>query len=189
MRLILVVILMLSALPGWAEPRQYRLDPKNSLVEFIYVLSGAAGKGTMPITRADLEIDFGALSRSQADVSLSVTGARTSAVFVTQALKSDRVLNADEHPLIRFRSRSIQGSLAKGAKISGDVTIRGVTRPLTLDARLFRARGTDPKDLSRLVVQLSGHINRSDFGAGGYGDLVQDRIDLNISAHLLETGT
>lgn len=188
MRLFLF-FLWVSALisPALAEPRSYRLDPAESKVEFTYQLSGAPGKGTMPITRADLRLDFANVPASQATVSLDVAGARTGALFVTQALKSPEVLHAAAHPRIQFRSRKVTGSLRDGARITGDVTVRGVTRPLVLDAQVYRRQGSQSGDLSRLTVILTGSLNRSAFGASGYPDLVADRVDLRILARISET--
>lgn len=187
MRHILTLCFLLLALPAWAELRYYSLDPAQSEVEFIYRLNGNDGDGTMPIASAELALDFNAPNQSSARVTLDVTGTKTGAIFVTQALKSKDVLAADDFPTIGFRSRAFQGSLGGGAEVTGDVTIRGVTRPMTLRAEVFRARGSDVNDLSRLTVILTGHINRADFGATGYGDLVADRVDLMIRARLQET--
>lgn len=186
MRLVALLFLLWTALPAWADGRQYKLDPAGSEVEFTYRLSGQAGRGTMPVVSADLVIDFAALERSQAEVALDVTGTRTNAVFVTQALKDESVLDASRYPTIQFRSKTVRGSLDSGAQIAGDVTIRGVTRPMVLQAQVFRVQGSDASDLSRLTVRLTGHINRADFGATGYPDLVADRVDLDITARLVE---
>ncbi|MEM8555319.1 MAG: YceI family protein [Pseudomonadota bacterium] len=174
------------ALPVWGEPRSYALDTAASSVSFTYFLNGAPGKGTMPVRTADLDIDFSDLSQSTAFVELDVAGSQTSAVFVTQALKGPDVLDVAAHPTVTFRSRSAQGSIAEGVDITGDVTIRGVTRPMVLTARIFRPQGSDTADLSRLVVFIEGAINRSDFGASGYSGFVDDRVELDIRATISE---
>ncbi len=64
------------------------------------------------------------------------------------------------------------------------VTIRGVTKPLTLNAVFYRQKGSAPKDLSKLSILLTGSISRAAFGATGYPKLVGDRIDLRILARI-----
>ena len=185
-RLIVLLLLLLAVVPfaAGAEPRQYRLDPEGSVVGFGYTLGGVAGAGVMPILSADLVIDFARLSASRAEVRLDVTGARAANALVTQALTGPEVLDAASHPEIRFVSRRVEGSLRDGARLIGDATIRGVTRPMVLEARVYRARDSAEGDLSRITVLLTGAIDRSAYGADGYADLVADRVTLDIRAKL-----
>lgn len=184
---VLVLLCLGTALPLSAELRAYRLDPVGSQVEFTYWVNGQPARGSMPVRSADLSIDLAALHRSRAEVVLDATGTRTNALFVTQALKGDSVLAVARFPTIRFRSRSVQGTVQEGARILGDVTIRGVTRPIVLQARLFRPPGNASGAQNRLSVHLTGQISRAAFGATGYPDLVGDRVDLQVTARLRAT--
>lgn len=165
---------------------RYQLDPKASRVGFRFQLSGAEQSGTMPVKRADIRVDPDDLAASTVDVSLNVAGARTGLIFITQALTSADVLDAKRHPTIRFVSEKIHlgsdGRLSGNATISGQLTMRGITRPMTLSASLYRPPGSAATDLSRLQVQLSGQVSRFAFGASGYPDLVEDLVQLDISA-------
>jgi len=185
MRAIALLLALLIALPwsAGAEPRAYVLERDRSEVAFTYVLEGRSGTGTMPIESADIVLDFENASRSSARIRLDAAEAQTGVFFVTEALKSDSVLDTDDHPTITFVSREFVPQEG-GARVTGDVTVRGVTRPLTLDADIFRQRGTEAGDLSRLTVRLTGAIDRSDFGATGYPDRVADRVGLEITARL-----
>ena len=69
-------------------------------------------------------------------------------------------------------------------RVEGDLTLRGVTRTVSFDATLYRQRGTEANDLSQLSFRLAATINRSDFGASGYSDLVADPIRLDITARV-----
>lgn len=178
--------LALPAPPGAAAARRYRLDGAASTVGFSFVLNGAPTSGTMPVSRADIRFDPADLSATTVDVQLDVTGARTPLIFATNALKSPDVLDAGRFPAIRFASAAVRlaqdGRLSGGAEIDGRLTLRGQTRPITLRADLFRARGTDPDDLSTLQVHLTGALSRSAFGASGYAKLVRDEVTLDIVA-------
>ncbi|MEV8465491.1 YceI family protein [Fluviibacterium sp. DFM31] len=180
---LLVLLILLPLGPLLAEPRDYALDTSNSTVEFTYSLGGTPGTGTMPVVRADLRLDFDRVANSRAVVELDAARSRTNVGFVTQALKSPQVLDTARFPIIRFVSRRVT-ALTGGARITGDVTLRGVTRPLVLDAQIYRQRGTGAGDLSRLSVLLTGQIRRSDFGASGYSDLVGDVVGLRILARI-----
>ncbi|MCK0096323.1 YceI family protein [Yoonia sp. F2084L] len=182
-------MLLLLPIAAQAAPVGYDLQESRSEVGFIYTLSGAQNRGTMPVVKADIAIDFQTFAASSVDVSVDVTGARTGLIFATEALKAGSVLDARNHPTIRFQSTAIRANnprnLSAGGEIDGLLTIRGVTRPVTLNAALFRQQGTQEGDLSRLSFRISGTVKRSDFGASGYGDLVADTIQLDIAARVV----
>lgn len=169
-----------------AAPTRYRLDTSASRVGFRFVLNGAEQAGTMPVRQAEIVVDPDNLAASRVDVSVDVRGAQTPFGFATRALLAPEVLDADTFPTIRFVSRSVRlgpdGRLSGGAEISGQLTVRGVTRPVTLRADLYRARGSAPDDLSELQIHLGGEISRTAFGATGYPALVQDTVGLDIVA-------
>jgi len=189
-RRILLLNLMLFSLlgPAWAAPQRYHLDAEASRIGFAFTLNGAPHTGTMPVTRADIVIDPDNLQAAQVDVTLSVAKTRTGLFLATDALKSPSVLDAAAHPTIRFVSTSVKlaqdGRLSGGATITGRLTVRGTTRPITLTADVFRARGSAPGDLSNLTTQLTGQIARSTFGATGFADLVGDIVTLDVTATL-----
>jgi polyisoprenoid-binding protein YceI len=68
--------------------------------------------------------------------------------------------------------------------VTGNLTIRGVTRPVTLLAEVFRPKGSAEDDRSRLTVRLTGRVNRSDFGAAGWSDMVGDEVRIVINARI-----
>ncbi|MDX8347630.1 YceI family protein [Cognatiyoonia sp. IB215446] len=188
-RLIAALFIICLPLMSIADPIPYRLQADRSEVGFVFNLSGANNRGSMPVRAADIVIDFDRFTNSSADVTVDVTRARTGLIFATEALKAGSVLNASAYPTIRFQSTAIRPNdprnLSAGGKIDGNLTIRGVTRPVTLDAALFRQQGTTAGDLSQLSFRISGVVNRSDFGATGYGDIVADQIQLDIAARVV----
>ncbi|AXI55597.1 Protein YceI (plasmid) [Pseudoseohaeicola sp. NH-UV-7] len=183
-----ILIMVLGTATSSAAPTRYALDQTVSQVGFIYVLNGAEQKGTMPVSQADLVIDPENLRDAKVDVQVSVEKARTGLIFATDALKAPSVLDAGQFPTIRFVATAIHlgadGRLSNGARIDGDITMRGVTRPASFQASLFRMQGSAPDDLSTLTIRLTGAVRRSDFGASGYADLVGDVVQLDIVARI-----
>ncbi|PCJ10580.1 MAG: hypothetical protein COB16_00815 [Rhodobacteraceae bacterium] len=171
-----------------AAPTRYALDPGNSHVEFKFKLNGTPQTGSMPIERAKITIDPQHLSASQVDVTLNVARARTGLIFITQAMTGSGVLDAAQFPTIRFVSRRVilgaAGRISEGAQIVGDLTLHGVTKPIILQAAIYRPRGTAADDLSQLDVVLNGGLNRNDFGASGFPDLVGNKITLDIRVRI-----
>ena len=167
------------AKPALAAPRPYRLDRKASTVGFSYQLNGQRVNGRMPVKSASIIVDVDRPSRSQVAAVIDTTRANAGPFYATSAMKSTSVLDTENYPEIRFVSKSIENKL-NGARVNGEITIRGITRPIVLNATLFRQRGTEEGDRSKLSILLSGQINRNDFGASGFSKIVAPSIVLNI---------
>lgn len=176
------------ARPAKAALVPYVLAPNGTTVGFAFDLSGVSQSGTMPIQSADIRIDINRLQNSRVKVVLNVAEARTKLPFARGPMLGESVLNAKVFPTITFVSTRIQlgpnGRISEGAMITGDLTVRGVTRPVTLQAALYRRAGSDADDLDALSIQLQGALNRLAFGASGYPDLVADTVSLNIRAEI-----
>ena len=166
-----------------AAARPYMLNGEASKVGFIWKLGQDEVEGQMPVARANLLLDFADIRQSSVEVELDAANVRAGFVFATQAMKGPKMLDTNEHPAIRFTSNSVRKS-GNGARIDGQITIRDITRPLQLDAQLFRPVGSDPDDLRQLRIRLTGTINRAEFGATGWSNLVADEVKLNIDARV-----
>jgi len=167
------------ATSAFSSPVSYELDEDRSRVGFTYYLNSESRRGTMPVASSEITIDLANLARSSVRVSLRANNARTGFFLATQAMQGPNVLDTRNHPLIRFESTSVRPT-AKGADITGNLTVRGITRPVMLSGQLFRQNVETGGDPSGLSVLLTGSLRRSDFGATGYPKLVADQIDLRI---------
>jgi polyisoprenoid-binding protein YceI len=184
-RLALAVLLL--TLPAQAGTVAYRLDPGASTVAFETDFGADLITGSIPLDKADLMLDFDNVANCTVEVALDVTGATASFPFAAQALKGPKVLAAKDHPRMTFESTSVKGA-GDAAEVTGNLTIRGVTRVVTLRAQLFRPQGSAPDDLDQLTVRLSGQVKRSDFGATGWSDMVGDEVRILITARIDATG-
>ncbi len=178
-----LALLLLLAAPTVAAPRPYVLDSAASNVVFYWTFGSDTVRGRMAVSSADLSLDLDDIGASQVRVAVDVTRADAGHPLATQAMTGPRVLDAASYPMITFQSRRITLVGDGQAQIDGDITIRGVTRPITLDARLT----TSTPDLSQLTVTLSGLVHRSEFGATGWSDLVGDEVRLDVVAALRAT--
>jgi polyisoprenoid-binding protein YceI len=181
MRTLFTLLFSAIASMAWAAPQIYKIDPANTDVGVIYAFTGNPVRGSFPDYKINLAIDFDALKNSSASVTLNTRTATGGFAFGTQAMRSKKILNAKAFPTITFESSSVTGG-ANSAKIKGNVTIRGVTRPLTLNAKLFRPKGSSPTERDNLIIKLTGTVNRFDFGATGYPDQVGPDLQININA-------
>jgi len=95
-------------------------------------------------------------------------------------LRSDDFFAAEKHPAITFKSTSVKKVSGNNYKITGNLTMRGVTKPVTLDA-IFRGPIDGRGDKKIVGIKASGTLNRIDFGVGKSGASVDDEVTLRIS--------
>lgn len=178
-------ILFALATPALADPVAYILDTAASSVGFEVNMGDQAVKGTMPVSGATLLLDFDRVANSTINVTLDPSSTRTGLIFATEALKAAELLNTAVYPQIAFVSTGVTaGADGTQAEVDGQVTIRGVTRPLRLHAQLYRQAGTIAGDIDKLSLLLTGTLNRNDFGASGYPGMVSDQVVLQITAQI-----
>ncbi len=179
-------LLMGLAAPAHAAPVAYVLEPERSTVGFATDFGQQVITGRMPVTQANLTLDFDQVSNTTIDVILDVSRASASFPFAAQTLKGNTVLDARTYPTIHFVSTRVRRD-GQSADVQGDLTIRGVTQRVTMRATIFRPDGQAEGDNSHLTVQMTGAVMRSDFGAVGFADMVADEVRLDIVARIAAT--
>ena len=109
-------------------------------------------------------------------------------------LRSSDFLDVQHYPKITFRSTKVAPTARNEYKVTGDLTIRGVTRPVTLDVR-FLGQGKSPLDDTRVGFTARTIINRHDFGASWNSEMkdggvvVGDDVIITVDAEaILEVG-
>jgi polyisoprenoid-binding protein YceI len=163
----------------------YSIDPSHSTVEFAVRHMGIAtvrGKAT----------EFEGTIESTGDT-LAVDGSVQVASITTQNGQRDEHLaspdffDVERFPQISFRSNGVEISDDGSVRISGEITIKGVTREIELTGT-FAGAGTDPWGNERIGLDVSGAVDRRDFDltwnqplAGG-GLLVSNEVKLELSA-------
>lgn len=171
-----------ATLWGPVQAETYAIDTTHAQVLFSYdhlgfsttygLLSGITGE-------IELVAEDPAASSVRVEIPLS-------SLASGDAGRDTHLLGADffgvaEHPVATFQSTSIEVTGEQTALITGDLTLNGVTRPVTLDTRLTQI-GTNP------IVQMpwagfvaSASLLRSDFGMGAYAPFISDEVALQIS--------
>lgn len=183
----ILTLFLLFASPLVAAQVPYTLDAENSVVGFSVFFGRDEITGRMPVIAADIALDFERPERSTVDVTLNAADAQASFPFARQALIGPRMLDTRNTPTITFRATRITTLPGPGlkAEMEGDLTIRGTTRPATFAAEIFRQRdGAAEGDLSALSIHLNAEVNRSEFGADGWADLVEDKVEIRIVARI-----
>ncbi len=184
-----VICLGLTQVPlsAQARPVAYLLQTAASSVAFETDFGKERITGTFPLARAALTLDFENVANCTIDVTLDVAHAKANFPFAAQALRGPTVLDAGAYPQMHFVSTRVKAH-GDGADVAGNITIRGVTRPVTLRAVIYQQKGSAAGDRSHLSVRLTGRVKRSDFGATGWADLVGDEVRILIDARIEAKG-
>jgi polyisoprenoid-binding protein YceI len=95
-------------------------------------------------------------------------------------LKSPDFFNAQQFPTATFKSTAVKAVDAKNFEVSGDFTLNGVTKPLTVPVTFIGA-GKDPQGASRVGAEAKFTIKRSDFGIKAFLPAVSDEVELTIA--------
>ncbi|MGQ0609054.1 MAG: YceI family protein [Chloroflexota bacterium] len=143
----------------------WTLDPAHSSVTFSAKhMMVTTVRGSMKITDFDLDFDPDDHRASRVRVSLDAASIDTAQDARDQHLRSEDFLNVDEFPTIDFVSTRIEGNgHDRSGKIHGDLTIRGTTRPVVLDAE-FAGVVPNMQGGERAAFSASTKIDREAFG-------------------------
>ncbi len=135
-----------------------------------------------------LRLDTRKPAASAFDISVPTEAVDTPVPSLNEELKGAHWLDAKSFPRITFKAIKVTVTGPHEAKVTGDFTFHGVTRPLTLAARLTGA-GIDVVDKKYTIgFELSGRIRRSDFGVAADLPLIGDEVELTISAAFEKQG-
>src|SRR3982751_6385685 len=145
-----------------------------------------------PVT-GTIVIDEQDLSRARVDVSIDARGIDSREPKRDEHLRSADFLDVANYPTVTFRSTRVEApsGAAGDLRVTGDPTIRGVTRPVTLEVEALPPAIQDPWGNSRRGLSAHARINRKDWGlkwnlaieAGGVA--VADEVALEIDAEIV----
>ena len=128
-----------------------------------------------------LELDKAKLSNSRVEIELPIKNLFTASAKLTENMLGDEFFKADKYPTARFVSTKVK---AKGnaAKIEGKLTMLGVTKSITLDAKLGGAGTNAYSGKENVGFHATATLKRSDFGMVYGLPMVGDEVTLDISA-------
>ena len=177
-------ILALTLVPiDYARADMYVFDSKRSEVRFSYVMGFATQRGRFSRVEGDLQFDEHAPQKSQVFAKIATASVETGQPIVDAKLMGVNFFNAKEQPLLTFRSRSVKPTAADTAEITGDITVNGITKPVTLDVTLTAHDNPALKySAGSKEFIAKTKISRSAFKMDSYTDIVGDEIDIEIDA-------
>jgi len=172
---------------------QWQIDPAHSAAHFsVRHLMISNVRGEFGKVSGNVVLDPSDLTKSTVEVIVDATTIDTREPQRDEHLRSADFLDVANHPSITFRSKQITAAGAGRFKVTGDLTIRGVTRTVTFDVDGPTPPVKDPWGNVRAGVSATAKINRKDFGlvwnalteAGGV--VVGDEVSITFEAELIQ---
>ena len=182
----------LLSFPAVAGTTTWQIDPKHSSAQFAVThLMISTVRGEFHQLNGTVVVDDADISRSSVNVTIDATTVDTREPDRDKHLMSADFFDVAKYPTMAFKSTKVESAGPGRLKITGDLTIRGVTKQAVLEVSAPKSPIKDPWGLQRTAVSGSTKINRQDFGvawnktldAGGV--VVGDEVNINLDLEMV----
>ena len=129
-----------------------------------------------------VDVDHADVGRSRVDVRVDTRSIEMLDKQQTDMLKGADFFAVDKFPEMTFQSTSIERKNRDELKVTGDITLRGITKPMQLDVQVLDRKPDAPPGARYARFHGQGQIKRSEFGMTKYVDIVGDTVDISIRA-------
>ncbi|MBE7217880.1 MAG: YceI family protein [Caulobacteraceae bacterium] len=167
----------------------YQADPEHTLVEFSVNHMGFSPYfGLFGGATGSLTLDPAHLDRAQVRITIPLDRLTVANAHLSEHLKSDAFFDAAKYPTATFTSTRVAAH-GTTATITGELTVKGRTAPVTLQAR-FVGAGADPmkKGAATVGFEATGVVSRSALGVSAFVPAVSDEVRLKIAAAFVKAG-
>lgn len=185
-RIALVAALSLAAAPLYATT--YTIEPDYTQGVFRWNHLGfsnpaaqfSQGQGT-------LDFDPANPTRASVQVTIPLSSLNTGVPALDEHLRSEDFFEVAKFPSATFRSTKVeQGAGKDRLRVTGELNLHGITRPVTLDVTVLKVGSNPRTQLPTVGFAASTTLKRSDFGLGAYVPQVSDEIQMQITSQGVE---
>ena len=172
------------------SPGTYRLDPDHAVILWkVNHLGFSNFVGRFEKFDASLNFDPASPEKASIDVIIETAAIDSGVEALDEQLISSNFFASETFPQARFQSSQITITTNNEGKVTGDLTIRGISKPVTLDVR-FQGGGTDflRGNAEILGFEATTQFNRSDFGMTYLVPAIGDQVSLEIFLEFVKTG-
>lgn len=165
-----------------AKPVEYKIDPTHTATVFTWNHFGfSTPSANFSDIQGTINVDNAKPASSSVNVTIPLSSLNTNVTALDEHLKTADFFDAAKYPNITFKSTKVQSLGKNKYKITGDLTVKNVTKPVILDATLNK-QGVHPMTKAETVgFNATTSFNRSAFDVGGYVPNVGDKITVNIT--------
>src|SRR5580692_3930232 len=179
--LAVAILLTLSA----AAQETWQLDPPHSSAQFsVRHLGVSTVRGAFTKVSGTVKYDASAVTKSSSQTTIDATSVDTRVDMRDNALRNPNYLDVKKYPTTTFQSKKVEAFGAGKLKVTGDLTIHGVTKEVVLDVDGPSAPIKDPWGNQRMGASATTKINRMDFGVAGAPGMVGDDISITLDLEM-----
>lgn len=170
------------AVSAQAAPVTYKLDPSHTMVLFSWNHFGYSNPtADIGLGEGTVVFDEQHPAQSSVEITLPLAKLDTHVPALDEHLKKPDFFDAAKYPVITFKSRKVQPLGDHHFKVTGDLSVHGVTRSVVLDATLNKI-GPHPMNKAQSIgFDATATLKRSDFGVGAYVPKVSDEVHVRIT--------
>ena len=185
-RLWLALLLMLPVASAGARTEAFALDPVHTRVLFFVDHAGLSrAVGTFSGAHGQLRFDPGDWSTARLEVVVPLAGLDLGDAGWQRKVLESEFLDAAGQPEARFVSTRVESTGENQARVTGQLTLRGVSREVVLDVRL-NALKRHPITLRRSAgFSATARLSRRDFGITAWPNVIGDEVELLIEAEAI----
>jgi polyisoprenoid-binding protein YceI len=184
-----VSTLFATTLNAWADPSAYAFDPLHTEVRFCWNHLGVS-RQCAHFTRFEGELlyDEAEPEKSQLKVTFKTDSIETLVPIFNEHMKGDKLFDAAKYPEATFKSTKFERMGEKTGKVTGDLTVHGVTKPVILDVTL-NFSGIQPMSKKQtLGIGAATNVKRTDFGISAAAPFVSDEVSIEIQTEMAKKG-
>ena len=165
-----------------AKPVDYTIDPTHTATVFTWNHFGfSTPSANFSDIQGTISVDNAKPVNSAVNVTIPLSSLNTNVKGLDDRLKNADFFDAEKYPNITFKSTKVQALGQNKYKITGDLTVKNVTKPVVLDAVLNK-QGVHPMTKAESIgFNATTSFDRSAFGVGAYVPNVGDKITVNIT--------
>ncbi|WP_111858378.1 YceI family protein [Acinetobacter sp. CFCC 10889] len=165
-----------------AKPVDYKIDPTHTATVFNWNHFGfSTPSANFSDIQGTISVDNAKPANSSVNVTIPLASLNTNVKALDDHLKTADFFDAAKYPNITFKSTKVQALGNSKYKITGNLTVKDVTKPVVLDAVLNK-QGEHPMTKAQSIgFNATTSFDRSAFGVGGYVPNVGDKITVNIT--------
>jgi polyisoprenoid-binding protein YceI len=179
---LLAAALVAAPFAAQAEPEAYTLDSSHSQILFSYNHLGYSTTwGMFSGFEGDIQFDQEDPANSSVNVSFPVRSMFTGWEARFEHFMSEDFFGAGEDEMVTFESTGIEVTGDTTADITGELTLNGITKPVTLEATLNQESEHPMENKPWAGFNATTTLLRSDFEVGDFAPFVSDEVDVQIS--------
>lgn len=165
-----------------AKPVDYKIDPTHTATVFNWNHFGfSMPSANFSDIQGTISVDNAKPANSSVNVTIPLASLNTNVKALDDHLKTADFFDAEKYPNITFKSTKVQALGNNKYKITGNLTVKDVTKPVVLDAVLNK-QGEHPMTKAQSIgFNATTSFDRSAFGVGGYVPNVGDKITVSIT--------